>query len=101
MPEIEINTSTVNSVMRIEICLPRVFPWKLRGGDRPRHGGYHKVHHPHWRRIMKRSVVLIITILGFWVIAPNAISQTVDESRLSGRRADATVSFGLWQTDPS
>ncbi|MCE3242865.1 MAG: hypothetical protein K0Q83_3372 [Deltaproteobacteria bacterium] len=32
MPELEINRSTVNSVMRIEICLPRVFPWKLRGG---------------------------------------------------------------------
>ena len=45
MPKLEINRSTVNSVMRIEICLPRVFPWKLRGGDRPRHGGYHKVHH--------------------------------------------------------
>lgn len=49
---------------------------------------------------MKRSVILIIALLSFWVIAPNAMSQTVDESRLSGRRADATVSFGLWQTDP-
>ena len=39
-------------------------------------------------------------ISNFLVIAPNAMSQTVDESRLSGRRADATVSFGLWETDP-
>ena len=49
---------------------------------------------------MKRSVVLIITILSFCGIAPSAMSQTVDDYRLSGRRADATVSFGLWQTDP-
>ncbi len=49
---------------------------------------------------MKRSVILIIALLSFWVIVPNAMSQTVDESRLSGRRADATVSFGLWETDP-
>ena len=49
---------------------------------------------------MKRSVILIIALLSFWVVAPHAMSQTVDESRLSGRRADAIVSFGLWQTDP-
>ena len=49
---------------------------------------------------MKRSMILIIVILSFCFIAPNAMSQTADESRLSGRRADATVSFGLWQTDP-
>jgi hypothetical protein len=49
---------------------------------------------------MKRSAILIIALLSLWVIAPNAMSQTVDEFRLSGRRADATVSFGLWQTDP-
>ena len=49
---------------------------------------------------MKRSVIMIIALLSFWVIAPNAMSETADESRLSGRRADATVSFGLWQTDP-
>jgi len=48
---------------------------------------------------MKRSLILIIALLSF-SIAPNAMSQTVDESRLSGRRADTTVSFGLWQTDP-
>ena len=49
---------------------------------------------------MQRFVVLIITILSFCGIAPSALSQTVDDYRLSGRRADATVSFGLWQTDP-
>jgi hypothetical protein len=49
---------------------------------------------------MQRSVITIIAILTFCGIAPSAMSQTVDESRLSGRRADATVSFGLWQPDP-
>ena len=49
---------------------------------------------------MKRSMILIIVILSFCFIVPSAMSQTTDESRLSGRRADATVSFGLWQTDP-
>ena len=49
---------------------------------------------------MQRSVILIIAILTFCGIAPSAMAQTVDESRLSGRRADATVSFGLWETDP-
>ena len=41
MPELEKRAAT-NSLMRIEICLPRVFPWKLRGGDRLRHVGYDK-----------------------------------------------------------
>ena len=49
---------------------------------------------------MKRFLILIIALLSFWVIAPNAMSQTVDESRVSGRRANATVSFDLWETDP-
>lgn len=49
---------------------------------------------------MKRAVILMITILGFCGIGRSAMSQTVDDYRLSGRRADATVSFGLWQTDP-
>ncbi|HEX7226557.1 MAG TPA: hypothetical protein VF353_02185 [Candidatus Binatia bacterium] len=49
---------------------------------------------------MKLFVIMIIALLSVWVIAPNAMSQTVDESRLSGRRANATVSFGLWETDP-
>ncbi|HEX2242804.1 MAG TPA: hypothetical protein VHK27_06055, partial [Gammaproteobacteria bacterium] len=42
MPELAIKRAEANSLTRIELCLPRVFPWKLRGGDRPRHGGYHK-----------------------------------------------------------
>ena len=50
---------------------------------------------------MQRYVILIIAILGFCDIAPSAMAQTVDEFRLSGRRADTTVSFGLWQTDPA
>ena len=50
---------------------------------------------------MQRSLVLIIAILSFCGIAPSAMSQTVEDYRLSGRRADATVSFGLWQTEPS
>jgi hypothetical protein len=50
---------------------------------------------------MQLYVILIIAILGFCDIAPSAMAQTVDESRLSGRRADTTVSFGLWQIDPA
>ena len=50
MQKLTVQSIAAGAVMRIEICLPRVFPWKLRGGDRPGHGGYHKVHHTDWRR---------------------------------------------------
>jgi hypothetical protein len=32
MPERKFERAARKSVARIEICLPRVFPWKLRGG---------------------------------------------------------------------
>ena len=48
---------------------------------------------------MKRSVVLNYHSKFLWY-RPERMSQTVDDYRLSGRRADTTVSFGLWQTDP-
>jgi len=102
MPELEIKRVATNSVTPIEICLPKVSVG-LRGGEYVAATGCCRksLIEPHEEeKGMKRSVVLIIALLSFWIIAPNAMAQTVDESRLSGRRADATVSFGLWQTDP-
>lgn len=47
---------------------------------------------------MRRSVLLIITILAFGLSsASSAIGQ---DERTGGRRSNATVSFGLWETDP-
>ncbi len=49
---------------------------------------------------MKRFVILIIGILTSFGIAQSAWSQTIDDSARRERRAVATVSFGLWETDP-
>src|SRR5687768_4983356 len=49
---------------------------------------------------MKRCVVLIVGILTFFGIAQSASSATVDDGARGERRAVATVSFGLWETDP-
>ena len=45
----KLNIESIDSGNRqpIEICLPRVFPWKPSRRRTSRHGGYHKVHHPH------------------------------------------------------
>ena len=50
MSEPEIKRAAANSVMRIEICLPRVFPWKLRGGARPPTEVIKQSPSPYWRR---------------------------------------------------
>jgi hypothetical protein len=49
---------------------------------------------------MKRFVILVIGILTSFGIAQSAWSQTIDDSARRERRAVATVSFGLWETDP-
>jgi hypothetical protein len=49
---------------------------------------------------MKRSVILVIGILTFFGTVPSASSATADDDRRGGRRSNATVSFGLWETDP-
>jgi hypothetical protein len=49
---------------------------------------------------MKRSVLVVISILTFFGIAGSAYSQTVDNPNRGERRAIANVSFGLWETDP-
>jgi len=45
---------------------------------------------------MKRCIILIVGILTFFGVAQSASSATVDGER----RKTATVSFGLWETDP-
>jgi hypothetical protein len=82
---------------------PEGFPWAFAEANTSRHGVVWKllIELHEEDKGMERLVILIIALLSFWVIAPNAMSQTVDESRLSGRRANATVSFGLWETDPA
>ena len=49
---------------------------------------------------MKRYVILIVGILTFFGIAQSASSATVNDGPGGERRAIATVSFGLWETDP-
>jgi hypothetical protein len=49
---------------------------------------------------MKGCIILIVGILSFFGIAQSASSQTVDDGARGERRATATVSFGLWETDP-
>jgi hypothetical protein len=49
---------------------------------------------------MKGCIILIVGILSFFGIAQSASSQTVDDGARRERRAVATVSFGLWETDP-
>ena len=34
MQKLKLQSIAAEAVIRIEICLPRVFPWKLRGGDK-------------------------------------------------------------------
>jgi hypothetical protein len=34
MQKLKLQSTAAEAVTRIEICLPRVFPWKLRGGDK-------------------------------------------------------------------
>jgi len=100
MPELEIKQINRNSVMRIEICLPRVFPWKLRGGDKRAHGGYSKLHHRHWRRTMRRALILVVAIFSLCVNAGLASSADVEDSRRSAGVPNVTISFGQWETDP-
>ena len=49
---------------------------------------------------MKRCIILIVGILTFFGIAQSASSATVDDGVRGERRKTATVSFGLWETDP-
>jgi plastocyanin len=49
---------------------------------------------------MKRSVLVVISILTVFGITRSAWSQTIDDSARRERRAVATVSFGLWETEP-
>jgi hypothetical protein len=49
---------------------------------------------------MKRCIILIVGILTFFGIAQSASSATVDDGVRGERRATATVSFGLWETNP-
>jgi plastocyanin len=101
MSEIEIKRAAANSVMRIEICLPRVFPWKLRGGARPPTEVINKVLHHIGGEPMKHFLILIVAILTLCANAGIASSADVDDSRRSVVPANATISFGQWQTDPA
>jgi hypothetical protein len=49
---------------------------------------------------MKRCIILIVGILTFFGVAQSASSATVDDGVRGERRKTATVSFGLWETDP-
>jgi hypothetical protein len=99
MQKRNIERTAAKYVRLIERCLPRVFRGPSRGRN-PRATDFDLSIRNLEEKEMQRLVILIIAILTFCGIAPSAMAQTVDESRLSGRRADATVSFGLWQTDP-
>ncbi len=99
MQKRNIERTAAKYVRLIERCLPRVFRGPSRG-RKPRATDFDLSIRNLEEKEMQRLVILIIAILTFCGIAPSAMAQTVDESRLSGRRADATVSFGLWETNP-
>ncbi len=49
---------------------------------------------------MKRFVIFVIALFGACAIARTGYSASADDGQRAGRRADKTVSFGLWETDP-
>jgi hypothetical protein len=77
---------------------PEGFPWAFAGANGTTHGIWLATvaSSKHRRKKMKRSVILIIGILTLFGFARSAFSATGDDYR----RSNATVSFGLWETNP-